>query len=311
MNSTMLEFTVDESAFTQLVNIDPQYYSLKISNQSDIQVDADALIEHLKQIKGIDKVKKLTIDYNSSLKNLGVLCAFTNLRILYVCGQHIQSFDGIGWFDKGEYIKIQTHRNRRRDISQLSQATVKNIDLFVERVEDLSAVAGFKFLNTVDIYRSMEPNLAEWKDVLFENLSFKSCKFKELGNIADVSGLSSISVRGCRSLEQFKGDNSNIKRLEVDSCKKLDLSTLKTFEGIEVLIVNSCTKEMNLAEIRGLKYVKIVDFILCNVEVDLINLKEYFPKIESLHISGMKKEYGVQLKQLNPDVTITSNSFEL
>ncbi len=77
-----------------------------------------------------------------------------------------------------------------------------------------------------------------------------------------------------------------------------------------MLIVNSCTKEMNLTEIR-LKYVKHIDFILCNVEVDLINLKEYFPNIESLHISGMKKEYGLQLKQLNPDVQITSRSFEL
>ncbi|WP_373231868.1 hypothetical protein [Cohnella sp.] len=174
----MLELTIDESTFTQLVNIDPQYDSLKISNQSDIQVDADALIEHLRQIRGIDKVIKLTIDYNSSLKNLGVLCAFNNLKILYVCGQHIQSFDGIGWFDKDDYIKIQTHRNRRRDISQLSQATVKNIDLFVERAEDLSAVAGFKFLNTVDIYRSMEPNLAEWKDSFSKIFHLKAANLR-------------------------------------------------------------------------------------------------------------------------------------
>lgn len=305
------ELIVDESLFTYLTHIEPQYDSLKISNPSDIQVDAAALIEHLKQMKGIDKIKNLTIEYNSSLKNLDVLRAFTNLKILYVYGPQIQSFDGIEWFSKGEYIQIQTHRNRRRDISRLSQTTVKNIDLFVERIEDISAVAGCKYLKTIDIYRSMEPNLAEWKESPVESISFKSCKFKELGNTAAISGLNDISVLGCRSLERFKEDNSNIKRLVVDSCKKLDLSTLKTFEGIEVLIVNSCTKEMNLTEIRGLKYVKSINFILCNMEVDLINLKEYFPNIESLHVSGMKKEYGLQLKQLNPDVQITSRSFEL
>ncbi|MNC30574.1 hypothetical protein D3C75_788620 [compost metagenome] len=78
-----------------------------------------------------------------------------------------------------------------------------------------------------------------------------------------------------------------------------------------MLIVNSCTKELNLTEIRGLKFVKHINFILCNVKVDLINLKEYFPNIESLHISQMKKDYGMQLKELNPDVEITSRSFRL
>ncbi|AKG36404.1 hypothetical protein [Paenibacillus durus] len=305
------ELIVDESKFTELTTIEPQYESLSISNPSEIQVDVEALITHLKRIKGIDKIEKLIIDYNSSLENISILSAFTNLKSLFIYGHHIQSLDGIESFSKGEYIKIQTHRNRRRDLSQLSNTKVKNIDLFVERKEDFTALARCKDLKTVDIYHSMEPDLEEWKDVRFESLSFKSCKFKELGNIAAISGLDDISVLGCRSLERFTGDNSNIKRLVLDGSKKLDLSTLKTFEGIEVLIVNSCTKEMNLTEIRGLKYVKHIDFILCNVKVDLINLKENFPNIESLHISQMKKDYGLQLKELNPDVEITSRSFRL
>ncbi|UNK21039.1 hypothetical protein MNQ98_13940 [Paenibacillus sp. N3/727] len=305
------ELIVDEARFAQLASIEPQYDSLRITNPSEIQVDGEALIEHLKRMKGIDKFEKLIIDYNSSLKNLSIVSAFTNLKILYVYGQHIQSFDGIESFTKGEYIKIRTHSNRRRDISQLSNTTVTGIDLYVERKEDLTAIAGFKYLKTIDIYRSMEPDLEEWKDVHFENLSFKKCKFKELGNTAAISGLTTINVLGCRSLERFTGNNRRIKRLVVDDCKKLDLRTLKTFEGIETLIVNSCPNEMNLTEIGGLKNVKHIDFILCEVQVDLIHLKEYFPNLESLHISQMKKDYGMQLKELNPNVEISSRSFRL
>lgn len=305
------ELELEETRFRELTHIDAQYDSLILSNELDIKVDAEALTQHLQQIEGIDRVKTLTIGYNSSLNDLGVLRAFANLKGLFVYGQQIKSFNGIEWFTKGKYIQIQTHRNRRRDISRLSETKVETMDLFVERMEDFSAVAGCKYLKQIDIFHSVKPNFELWKNMKAETVSFKSCKFKELGNLSIVPNLNDISVRGCRSLEQFKGDNSNIKRLEVDSCKKLDLSTLTTFEGVEVLIVNSCTKEMNLKEIRGLKYVKIVDFILCNVEVELISLKEYFPNIESLHISGMKREYGLQLKQLNPDVQITSRSFEL
>ncbi|SMF86067.1 hypothetical protein SAMN05661091_3271 [Paenibacillus uliginis N3/975] len=305
------ELIVDESRFAQLSSIEPQYDSLRITNPSEIQVDGEALIEHLKRMNGIDKIEELIIDYNSSLKNLSIVSAFTNLKFLFVYGQHIQSFDGIESFTKGEYIKIQTHSNRRRDISQFSNTTVTGIDLYVERKEDLTAIAGFKYLKTIDIYRSMEPDLEEWKDVHFENLSFKRCKFKELGNTAAISGLTTIDVLGCRSLERFTGGNQRIKRLVVDGCKKLDLRTLKTFEGIETLIVNSCPNEMNLTEIGGLKNVKHIDFILCEVQVDLIHLKEYFPDLESLHISQMKKDYGMQLKELNPDVEISSRSFKL
>ncbi|WP_268624558.1 hypothetical protein [Paenibacillus alvei] len=305
------ELVVDESCFKQLTSIDTHYDSLRITNPSEIQVDGEALIEHLSQMKGIDKIERLIIDYNSSLINLRVVSAFTNLKILYVYGKHIQSFDGIESFTKGSFIRIDTRPNRRRDISQLANTKVTGIDLYVERKEDLSAIAGFKYLKTIDIYCSMEPDLEEWKDVYFENLSFKRCKFKELGSTAAISGLTDISVLGCRSLERFTGDNSRITRLVVDGCKKLDLRTLKTFEGIETLIVNSCTQEMNLTEIGGLEHVKHIDFILCQVHVDLIHLKEYFPKLESLHISRMKKDFGLQLKELNPDVKITSGSFSL
>ncbi|RXZ81552.1 hypothetical protein EBB07_14615 [Paenibacillaceae bacterium] len=305
------ELILDEAEFSKLTHLDSQHINLEISNPSETEVDEVALIKHLKKIRGIDRIEKLVINYDSSLKNLSILSVFSNLRILYVYSQSIQSFVGIEWFNKGEYIKIQTHRNRRRDISQLSQLTVENIDLYVEKAEDLEVIAGHKHFNIVDIFQSMEIDLSKWRDVIFNNLSFKKCKFKEFGNTAAIVGLNAINILGCRSLERFTGDNSNIKRLIVDGCKKLDLRTLKTFEGIEVLCVNSCTNEMNLEEIGGLKYVKHVDFIFCNVHVDLINLKEYFPNIESFHLSGMKKEFGLQLKHLNPDVQITSRSFEL
>ncbi|WP_157764348.1 hypothetical protein [Paenibacillus riograndensis] len=306
------ELIIDESKFTELTTIGAKYNSLSISNPSNIEVDAEALMEHLKQITDIEKVEKLIIDYNSSLTNLRILSAFTSLKILHVYGQHIKSLDGIEFFNKGEYIKIQTHSNRHRDLSQLSNTKVEYIDLFAERKEDLTAIAGFKNIKILDIYHSpIEPDFEEWKDVRIENLSFKSCKFKEFGNTTAASALDDISILGCRSLERFTGDNSNIKRLVLDGSKKLDLRTLKTFAGIETLIVNSCTQEMNLTELAGLDNVKHIDFILCQVQVDLIQLKEHFPQIESLHISQMKKGYGMQLKDLNPNVKITSNSFRL
>lgn len=305
------ELVLEETRFTELTHIDEQYHWLEISNPLNLKVDVEALTDHLQHVEGINRITTLTINYNSSLTDLRVLRAFPNLKNLFVYGYQIKTFDGIEWFRNVEFIYIDTDRNRRRDISKISQTKVERIDLFVTRKEDLTAIARCRELQSIDIYRSMEPNFEEWGNMPAEKMSFKSCKFKELGNLSWLPNLKELDVLGCRSLERFKGDNSNIKRLVVETCNKLDLSTLKTFDGVEVLIVNSCTKSLNLTEIGGLNNVRSIDFLSCeNVKVDLINLKEYFPNIESLYISGMKKEFGKQLKELNPDVKIKSYSFQ-
>ncbi|WP_213507206.1 hypothetical protein [Paenibacillus faecis] len=175
--------------------------------------------------------------------------------------------EGIEWFIKGEYIQIQTHRNRQRNISQLAQTKVKYIGLYVEQSEDVVAVAGCKYLKTINIYRSKENDFSSWSKVTADTISFKSCKFAELGNMARILALEDLNVLGCRNLERFTGDNSTIKRLIVDGSKKLDLRTLKTFTGVEVLIINSFTQELNLTEIGGLTSVKHIDFIVSEAGV--------------------------------------------
>lgn len=303
---------MEESEFMQLTHIEEQYNQLNLMNQTGEPVDADALTDHLQKLEGIDRVTDLTIDWNSSLTDLRVLRAFTNLTTLSIYNKKLNSLDGIKWFNKGDYLKICTTKNRRRSLSQLSEAKVTRMDLYVEREDDFSAVTGCKDLESIDIFHlRIDPELSEWRDVPLKYIAFKSCKFKHLGNTAEIERLNKINVLGCRNLEQFTGDNSNITRVIVEDSKKLDLRTLKTFTNIEILVVNGCTQPMNLSEIGGLQHVKDINFLRCHVDVDLINLKTLFPKIESLYISGMKKEYGLQLKQLNPDVRIASYTFEL
>lgn len=306
-----METSVDESNFTEIVLLETQYDCVTISNQQGIEVDEYAFIEHWKNVGGVEHVRILKIDYNSSLKNVNILSAFPNVKNLILSGQHITSLEGIEWFKNGEYICIDTYNNRRRNIARISQTKVEHILLYVERIEDLSAIAECKYLTSLELYRSMQLDLTTWSSIPLNLMVFKRGKFNDLGDTAAIPSLKNINVIGCRKLEHFTGDNSRITRLLIDACKKLDLRTLKTFEGIEALIVNSCPYEMNLTEIGGLEKVKHIDFILCNIQVDLINLKEYFPNIESLHISNMKKEYGMKLKELNPDVLITSRSFSL
>lgn len=305
------EIKVEETDFVQLTSIESHCDSLRISNSLNVGIDDTVLIEHLSKVDGIGQIEHLIINYDSSLSNLNVLSAFPNLRTLSVYGQHMKTLEGIERFDKGEYISIETYRNKERDISQLCKAQVKSLNIMVERVKDLLAIAECQSLRKLDLTHSMEIDVTQWRNVPLEFIAFRKGKFKEIGNLAAIPHLKEIYVLGCRNLERFTGDNSNITNMIIDSCKKLDLRTLNTFKKIERLVVNSCSHEINLSELGRLQYVKHLSFILCNASVDLIQLKTYFPKLESLHISNMKKAYGMQLKEMNPDVKITSRSFTL
>ncbi|RXZ81562.1 hypothetical protein EBB07_14675 [Paenibacillaceae bacterium] len=304
-----MELTVDEANFTEIEDITAAYDRLIIGNEHGLVVDEQAFIEHWRLVKGTEHIECLTIDYNSTLKNLNVIRFFPNIKILNLYGKKLLSVEGIECFQQGEFININTDGNRRRSLVGLCQASVKRITLVVEREDDLSALNECENLTKLELFRSPELDLVEWSRVPLKLIAFKRCRFKELGNTAAISTLKDIRVLGCRNLERFTADHSRITYIIIDNCKNLDLRTLNTFKGIEAIIVNSCPLEMNLIEIGKLEKVKHITFIRCNVEVDLINLKEYFPNLESLHISKIKKDYGLKLKELNPDIEISSDSF--
>ncbi|RXZ81565.1 hypothetical protein EBB07_14695 [Paenibacillaceae bacterium] len=304
-----MELTVDEANFTEIKSISAEYDDLIILNEHGAAVDEQAFIEHWRSVKGTEHIKYLTIGYNSTLRNVHVIQFFPNLKALVLNGKKLLSIEGIEWYQQGGVIDINTNGNRRRDLAGLNQASIKTIYLYVERADDLSAINGCTKVTHLDLYRSPELNLLEWGQVPLESLYLKRCKFKELDNTAAISTLKDIRVLDCRNLERFTGDHSRITYLIIDNCKKLDLCTLSTFKSAYAITVNSCPLEMNLIEIGKLEKVKHITFIRCNVEVDLINLKEYFPNLESLHISKIKKDYGLKLKELNPDIEISSDSF--
>ncbi|MEX2414583.1 MAG: hypothetical protein WD424_00450, partial [Paenibacillaceae bacterium] len=280
------------------------------SNSLGIEVDSIALADYMSTVEGISQIQSLSISYSSLLKDLKVVKAFPNLRYISVYGYQITSLDGLEWFQHGEYIDITTEKNRRRSITKISDAPIKRMSLHFARSEDLDDIAECLTLNYLEIFRSKDLEFSKWNRVPLESLGIKQGKFKELGNTAAIISLKDISVLGCRSLERFTGNNNRITRLLIDNCKKLDLQTIQTFQGLETLIVNGNPNEIGLTEIGELKQLKSLTLIMCNVRIDTSNLKRYFPRLEKLHISNMKKEQAIELSQSNPDIKFSGRSFK-
>lgn len=305
-----LELKVEESNFGHLKRIDPGYDSIEFTNRMGGEVDSIELAEYLVNVEGISQVQKLIIDFSSQLNDLKIVRAFPNLRSIAVYGYKIASLDGLEWFQQGEYIKISTEsQNRRRGIAQISEAPIKRMSLQLARPEDLDAISECLTLNSLELFRSMELDFSKWIRVPLETLNLKQGKFKELRDMSKVGSLRNLMVLGCRNLEQFSGDNSQIVWMLVDGSKKLDLRSVQTFQGLEGLTVNGNSCEIPISEIGELRQLKGLNLIDCKVHLDTINLKHQFPSLKELHISQMKEEQVLELSQHNPNVLVTGKIF--
>ncbi|CAH0121223.1 hypothetical protein PAE9249_03749 [Paenibacillus sp. CECT 9249] len=305
-----LELILEEPNFRDLRRIESDYDSIAFMNSVGMEVDSSELVDFMSKLEGRGKIEKLSISFNSQLKDLQVVRAFPNLRYIAVYGYRIDSLDGLEWFQRGESIKISTEsKNRRRKIAQISRAPIKQMSLQVAQPEDLDAVGECLTLNELELFRSSDLEFSKWSRVPLESLRLKQGKFIELGNTADVRSLKWLWVLGCRSLERFTGDNSKIIRLLIDDCKKLDLRTVQTFQGLETLIVNSIPNEIGLTEMGTFKQLESLSLIHSKVQVDTTELKRHFPKLKELHISNLKNGQVLELSQLNPGVLVSGRIF--
>jgi Leucine-rich repeat (LRR) protein len=305
------ELEIEEPNIRDLKLIEPGYDEIELSNKLGSEVDSTILANHMGSVVGIDQIQTLTINYSSLLKDLKIIKAFPNLRNINVFGKQIASLEGLEWFHQGEYININTDSNRRRRITKISEAPIKRMILEVARTEDLDDISQCSKLNYLDLFRSNEVEFSNWSNIPLESIGLKQGKFKEIGNTVKIMSLKKMRVLGCRNLERFVGDNSRITWMIIEGCKKLDLRTIKTFQGIEVLIVNGNLNEIGLTEIGELKQLKSISLIDCNVQVDILKLKHLFPSLKELHISQMKKEQVLELSQHNPEVLVSGKIFRV
>ncbi len=222
---------LNESKFSEIKSIG-NFNAMELNNDLNVDVDVNDLCNYLKSLNGIDKITALSINPTSHLKNVEIIKAFPNLKVLYVYGNKIKSLDGIEWFYKGDYIDINICENPERDILKISDSKLKKICLYYQNKEDFDAIANCHFLTEIYITHCISPDFYKWRNVPLEYIKFSQCDFKELGNMSYVKTLKSVTVAGCNKFERFIGNNSSVNCITIVGCKNLDLNSLNTFKKI-------------------------------------------------------------------------------
>ena len=296
---------LEETKFMELKKIKSGYHEIELINEAGKVVDGVVLAEYFRQIPGIDKIDSLTITFSSSLEDVSIIKGFPNLVNLIVNGHNIMSLSGLSYFKNGFYLCIQTESNRNRCITGIDQVPITRLELFYENAKDFEVISTSRTISYLDINYCPQPMFDKWMDVPLDSLQLTGGKFIELGDTKLVKSLRKLVIVRCKKFERFVGDNSNITWALIDGCVSLDIKTIKTFIGIEALQIFTNHHEVPLSFFMKFKKLRKLSLVNCNVLIDIQNLKESIPNLETLHITSLKKEQVIELSQLNEGVKIS------
>lgn len=295
-------FVIDESNFKDIKSVNGQI-RVELKNSLGIEADVNELCHHLLTVDGIREVETLNIGYRSCLKNVEIVKAFPNLQCLFLGGHNILSLDGLEMFKKGRYLNISI-ADKKRNIEKISAAPISSITLIYKKIDDLDAIKNCLSLDSLEIEKSPDPDFLAWENVPLNYLHLTQGKFVELCDISHIKILEYVSVGGCRKFERFTGDNSNVKRLSIVTCKKFDVLCLDSFGSLGYLTINDCAPEISLSDLPDLPNLRFLELFTCKVNYDTYELKKKFPKLELFNPSKITVEQALSLSKANADVTV-------
>lgn len=303
--SEIEDLELDESNIRSLRGIEPGYDSLVLRNRSKSEVDEGELGNALARIAGIEKIKSLVVEASSMVKNLIFLEALPRLETLQLNGLQLLTLDGLEWFRRGRFIKIDTGKNRKRDITKVAETSITKLSLHSTKTEDLEVIGRSSTIQELMLSNCPSLSLERWRSVPMVTMSLFDGAIDELTDTAHVASLRKLTFFGCRRLAKFAGDNGNITWMVVQRCNVLDFRTITTFQNLEHLAVVSIKPQLPLSAFAGLERLQSLSLQQCKVQIDTMDLKSTATALEKLIIAGLKKDVAAELSKANNGVQVS------
>jgi hypothetical protein len=277
-----------------------------LANRSGADVDAARLRERLRRLAGAEAVTSLVVQPSSRVTDVRFLDAFAALESLELYGLRLGTLDGLDAFARGRYLKLDTGRNRARDIARLGEAPLARLWLGWANAGDLPAVAGCTTLRELTIARCPQLRLDDWRELPLESLALAAGGFGELADSALIPTLRRLNLNDCADFERFAGDNGGIEWMVVQHCDRLDFATLATCPNLEYLTVVGIKRELPLSSFASLPRLRALSLQDCNVKLDVLDMTASSPRLEELLITGLPAAAAARLSAANTGVVVST-----
>lgn len=260
-----------------------------INRSEDMDIDEQALCDYISKLEGVDSINDLAIGWRSQLSNVQIVKAFPGLKYLQIYGEKIKSLEGLKWFN-GEYICIDTGKNRKRNIDDIAQTPVQRAVIRYAQPADFVSIGKSLSLRELTIHGNPAPDFAEWKNVPLTYLKMQG-KFEELRDIGHLKSLDNLYIVASRKFERFAGENPTPRIVTVFSCRQFDTRSLAALQGVEYATINSCAREITIDDIPEHPTIRMLRMLSCKVLADANDIKKKMPKLEKVITDKVRKEF--------------------
>ena len=282
--------------------------SLELYNEAGVPIDERALTGAFARINGIERIKRLTIGWSSSVEHLHFLQAFPGLETLILHGKCLLTLDGLQCF-RGHSLEINTGDRRKRNINKITEARITSLALVWAKPDDLEAIERCKALKHITMSRCPRLPFERWRNIPVESMHLIGGDLDELTDTVHLQQLRQLHCHDCRKLERFTGDNSRVHWMIIEACNRLDLQTLHTLPNLEYLTVVSMKNEVPFSAFATLPRLRKLSLQHCKVQFDILELTGMTVSLEELYVQWLKKDIAVELSAHNPGVLVTNGTW--
>ncbi len=282
--------------------LDKAIDSIIVSDEIDSRFDELAFINELKKIQWLKKIKRLTISHNSTLRNLNILECFPALRKLSVYSYSIENFDGIQYFINGEYIEIDTGKNKKRNITALKYVKIKKINLRYANANDILVIGDMITLKDIMIINAEKINIGTWGRLDLDSLQLINGSFEKIQGKNVLKKIKALTISKNKYFTEFKELGGYVKLLIIQYCPNMIIESLDTFKGIENLIIIDNEGEIfynSIMKLEKINNIKILGKRLKILDPILIDKDKNIPQIS---INTMTKADIAKIEKNHPEI---------
>jgi len=295
----------DEST-SKLPPVTAEGASVVLKNSTGDAVDAQRLEARIAATRGVERVTRLHVHPSSQISNLGFLRALPSVESLNVEGLQLQTLDGIDGFRRGRSLRIDTGRNKSRELVALASRSLEKLDLAYSKPSDLISVARMRGLRELMIGNCPPLEMSMLAALPLEVLQLFGGTLEVLADTSSIPTLRQLTLFGCNKISRFEGNNCAVTWMVVQRCPSVDWRTITTFSALEHLTIVS-GKNIRLAHFAGMPALKNLSFQNCKFEPEPLNLKDKAAGLEEIFVSSLKGEVAAALSAANPGVLISTN----
>lgn len=296
-----------EKTIINLSNLDKSYKCLPhvIFRGEGVEDDEIGYSCSIQASAGTENVESAIVEYDVPFKNLEFLKFFSNIKKLVWRGKSLISLEGVENLKKLKRIIIIVDKRKPLKFSFFESNSYELLDVNDLRKEEVAEIGTAKYIDVLTLRDCKIEDFSSFFGCEIRYLDFSVYKNEKISGIY-ARGLKTLRFDGCSKLTEIVSDSLiDLDYVEIQSCNKFNLDSLKGVVRCKILRVSLCKNPVLLSQVVSIENLEKLSLVNCKLTIDYEELEFLNGNnaLKEVLISPLKSAELKQLKEKFPNIS--------